>query len=136
MVAGMAAITQKLSKNQQIVLDALKVSNLPLSAYQILDVEDVRNNGLKAPLTIYRALNKLIELGLVHRIESLNAFIACDKEHHTDPPAFMICEECKHTIEVGMHSIEKAVQNQAEEQGFKVCSVHVEVSGRCRACTT
>jgi len=130
----MGAEKQKLSKNQQIVLEALQACSMPLSAYQILDVEDVRGQGLKAPLTIYRALGKLIELGLVHRIESLNAFVACDQSHHTEPPAFMICEECKHIIEVGMDSIQKTVSKQAEEQGFKIDNMHVEVSGRCRDC--
>ena len=131
----MVAKTQKLSKNQKVVLDALQDSALPLSAYQILDVENVREKGLKAPLTIYRALAKLIELGLVHRIESLNAFVACNKGHHTEPPIFMICEECKQTIEVSMKTIQTKVFQQAAEQGFKVEKMNVEVSGICRNCS-
>ena len=126
--------TLKLTKNQGVVLDALRESAGPMSAYQILDVESVREKGLKAPLTIYRALDKLVEAGLVHRIETLNAFVSCDQDHHTEPPAFMICEECKHIIEVGTRSIQRTVLKQAEEQGFQVNQMHVEVSGRCRKC--
>ena len=127
--------THKLTKNQQVVLDALRNSGAPMSAYQILDVESVRSNGLKAPLTIYRALEKLIKAGHVHRIESLNAFVYCDRDHHSEPPAFMICNDCKHIIEVGTRSIQKAVLKQAAEQGFQVEQMHVEVSGRCRSCS-
>ena len=87
--------THKLTNNQQVVLEALRAKMAPMSAYQILDVDKVRSKGLKAPLTIYRVLDKLIEAGLVHRIESLNAFIHCDQEHHTEPPAFMICHACR-----------------------------------------
>lgn len=126
--------THKLTKNQSVVLEALRESSAPLSAYQILDVESVRAKGLKAPLTIYRALEKLITAGLVHRIESLNAFVSCDQDHHSEPPAFMICQECKHIIEVGTRAIQRTVMKQAEEQGFEVKQMHVEVSGRCRDC--
>ena len=132
----MPAKNQKLSKNQRVVLEALRASDLPLSAYQILDAEDVRRQGLKAPLTIYRALDKLVELGLVHRIESLNAFVACNQErHHTEPSIFLICEECKHITEVRMEAIQETISKQAAERGFNVDTIHVEVFGRCQTCT-
>ena len=124
----------KLTKNQQVVFDALRDSDGPLSAYQILDMDNVRSKGLKAPLTIYRALEKLIKIGLVHRIESLNAFVACDLEQHTEPPAFMICQDCKHIIEVGSQNLQRSVRKQAAEQGFEVEHMHLEVTGRCRKC--
>ncbi len=124
----------KLSKNQRVVLDALSDGGRPLSAYQILDRPDVRDNGLKAPLTIYRALDKLIKLGLVHRIESLNAFLPCDHEPHDEPAAFMICQDCKQTIEVALRSLRGTLERQASEHGFEVEQMHVEVSGRCAKC--
>ncbi len=126
--------SKTLTKNQKIVLDALRVGNAPMSAYQILDQEDVRSNGLKAPLTIYRALDKLVEAGLVHRIESLNAFILCDQDHHTDPPAFMICHNCKNITEVGTRAVRNALKKQASELGFRIEQLQVEASGRCRRC--
>ncbi|MGI9523345.1 MAG: Fur family transcriptional regulator [Hyphomicrobiaceae bacterium] len=126
--------THKFTKNQQVVLEALRDSKAPMSAYQILDVDAVRAKGLKAPLTIYRALQKLIETGFVHRIESLNAFVFCDQEHHSEPAGFMICQECKNIIEVGTRAVQRTVMRQAAERGFKVDQIHLEVSGQCREC--
>ena len=130
----MSSSKQKLSKNQEAVLMALSKDRRPLSAYQILDMEAVRDKGLKAPLTIYRALEKLIEFGLVHRIESLNAFVICDHGPHDEPAAFMICKDCHRAIEVGARTVKRAVMRQAAELGFKVDQIHVEVSGRCQSC--
>lgn len=126
---------RKLSKNQQVVLDALAGQERPMSAYQILDLEDVRDKGLKAPLTIYRALDKLIEFGLVHRIESLNAFVVCDHEPHAEPAGFMICNDCRQTIEMGTRALQRTVSRQAAEQGFTVEHMHIEISGRCEKCS-
>jgi Fur family zinc uptake transcriptional regulator len=64
-----------LTKNQSLVMGALTNSDGPLSAYTILD--QLRDHGFRAPLQVYRALDKLVEFGLVHRLESLNAFVAC-----------------------------------------------------------
>ncbi|MGI9523184.1 MAG: Fur family transcriptional regulator, partial [Hyphomicrobiaceae bacterium] len=130
-----AMTAQNLTKNQQAVLETLRDSKAPMSAYQILDVDAVRSKGLKAPLTIYRALDKLMEIGLVHRIESLNAFVPCDQEHHASSPAFMICQECKRIVEVASRAIQRTVLKQAAEKGFEVDQVLVEVSGRCSECT-
>jgi len=124
----------KLTKNQTIVNDALKDAGRPLTAYQILDIDEVRERGLKAPLTIYRALEKLIREGLVHRIESLNAFVACRHEAHVDPPAFMICTTCKRTIEFSSKSVRRALSRQAAERDFKIDNMHLEVTGLCEGC--
>src|SRR5690606_9624291 len=68
-----------LTRNQTLVLDALEKADAPLSAYTILD--RLRGDGLRAPLQVYRALEKLLSAGLVHRLESLNAFVACARPH-------------------------------------------------------
>ena len=77
--------TTRLTKNQSVVLNALKSGDTPMTAYEILGLERVRAAGLKAPLTIYRALDKLIKAGLVHRIETINAFVACEHRPHPGP---------------------------------------------------
>ena len=83
------------------ILSALSEAHRPLSAYDLLD--RLRPTGVAAPLTVYRALDKLIASGRVHRIESLNAFVACRKaEHHHAADhnelrravAFTICDRC------------------------------------------
>ena len=66
---------QVLTKNQKIVLDIIEKSSQPLKAYSILF--DVKKKGINAPLQVYRALDKLVEIGKIHKIESRNAFIAC-----------------------------------------------------------
>lgn len=71
--------TPQLTKNQALVMGALTHSDGPLSAYTILD--KLRDQGFRAPLQVYRALDKLLEYGLVHRLESLNAFVACACPH-------------------------------------------------------
>ena len=108
---------KKLTRNQEVVMAALRAAEHPLSAYQILDVEIVRDNGLKAPLTVYRALDKLIALGLVHRIESLSAFVLCDHEPHSEPAAFMICQDCRSTIEFSTRAVNRSIDLTIAELG-------------------
>ena len=124
----------ELTRNQQIVLDALKRSGTPMSAYQLLDADGVRESGVKAPLTVYRALAKLVEAGHVHRIETLNAFVSCDHGPHAEPAAFMICDVCKRTIEVGTAALMKTISDEARRQDFLIDKVHVEIAGRCAEC--
>jgi len=132
----MTASAPLLSKNQSVVLETLQNASGPLSAYQIMDVPGVRERGLKAPLTIYRALDKLIERGMVHRLDSMNAFVACGRdEPHDSPAAFMICTACKSTIEVESTECVRSVHSIAEEISFDVERVQVEISGQCAACT-
>ena len=92
--------TADLTKNQTLVMGALTRSKGPLSAYTILD--QLRDNGFRAPLQVYRALDKLVEFGLVHRLESLNAFVACRHPgcDGDDTIAFMICEKCGQVNEI------------------------------------
>jgi Fur family zinc uptake transcriptional regulator len=123
------------TRNQDIVLAALESSGLPMSAYEILDLQEVRRQGLKAPLTIYRALDKLIQLGLVHRIESLNAFVACDHGPHHEAVGFMNCETCKKTIELPVGDCESLLRAAAHSNGFEIEKITIEVSGRCTGCT-
>ena len=123
-----------LTRNQKIVLSVLSDAGRPLGAYQILDDDKVREAGLKAPLSIYRALDKLIDLGLIHRVESLNAFVVCDHGNHSDPAAFMVCADCKQTIEFTAPSLQRAVARYAAEHDFSIGALHLEVSGQCEKC--
>ena len=86
---------EQLSKNQQIVLSIIEKAKGPLKAYSIL--YNVQKRGIKAPLQVYRALEKLIEIGKIHKIESKNAFIACKNSdcEISKATAFSICEKCE-----------------------------------------
>jgi Fur family zinc uptake transcriptional regulator len=124
----------KLTRNQEVVLDALNASKVPMTAYEILDLEAVRAKGLKAPLTIYRALDRLIDHGLIHRIESLNAFVACDHGPHHEAVGFLSCDTCRKTIELPVGECERLLQNAARKEEFDIDRITIEVSGRCTTC--
>ncbi|NVK35110.1 MAG: transcriptional repressor [Rhodobacteraceae bacterium] len=123
-----------LTKNQALVFSALSDANGPLTAYAILD--ELRGDGFKAPLQVYRALEKLIEGGLVHRLESLNAFVAC--RHPTGCShqwaAFAICESCGDVKEFSPDKAMDLLKDWAENDGFKLAKTTVELRGQCPAC--
>lgn len=121
-----------LTKNQSAVFSALKQADRPLGAYDLLD--GLRNSGLRAPPQIYRALRKLLELGLVHRIESLNAFVACDHAPHIEPAGFIICDHCGRAVEVKIRDCEDHLATSARSVGYRVDHVRVEMRGTCAAC--
>ncbi len=126
--------TPKLTRNQRLVFDALDAADGPLSAYTILD--RLRDDGFRAPLQVYRALDKLVAHGLVHRIESLNAFISCDhpadQDHGT--VAFAICEDCGNVAEFAQQDVVKRLQGWAKGEGFEAHSTVIELRGQCEAC--
>ena len=89
-----------LSKNQQIIFDLINKSSEPLKAYTILF--SVQKKGIKAPPQVYRALDKLVETGKIHKIESKNAFVACRNSNCeiSKATAFSICESCEMVDEI------------------------------------
>ena len=125
---------QPIPHNQRIVLHTLRRRGRPMTAYQILDSKSVQARGLKAPPTIYRALDALIGRGLVHRIESLNAFVVCDHAGHGDPPAFVICNDCNRSQEVATRSIMPSLSKMVGKHGFQIENIQIEISGRCSDC--
>ncbi len=126
--------TADLTRNQSLVMGTLASSNGPMSAYTILD--ELRGEGLRAPLQVYRALEKLVEFGLVHRLESLNSFVACRHpgcdEHQTI--AFMICDECGQVNEITDASLTKRLSLLGKEAGFLLKKSAVELRGVCGDC--
>ena len=124
-----------LTKNQQLVLTILNKADMPLSAYSILD--GLREFGFKAPLQVYRALDRLIELGKVHRIESMNAFIAC--EHSlckvSDMTAFTICDKCEKVSEVKDKELSDYMHLRAEKFGLQAPKTNIEFHGLCSHCS-
>lgn len=123
-----------LTRNQELVLGTLTASTAPLSAYDILD--KLRAHGLRAPLQVYRALEKLVDRGLAHRLESLNAFVACADTHchRKGLIAFAICESCGKVDEFADAVIEERLGAWAGKEGFKVERTTMEIRGRCAEC--
>ncbi|WDR07466.1 Fur family transcriptional regulator [Devosia rhodophyticola] len=123
-----------LTKNQGLVLGTLAHSDGPLSAYDILD--KLREDGLRAPLQVYRALDKLMERGLAHRLESLNAFVACADAncHRRGLIAFAICEDCGKVDEFADPLIDERLGVWAGARGFAVARTTMEIRGKCANC--
>lgn len=131
---GDAHAKNDLTRNQTLVLGALNNSKKPLSAYAILD--ELRTNGLRAPLQVYRALDKLVELGFVHRLESLNAFVACQHVgcDGADSVAFAICGTCGKVDEVQDATLSQELKAVSAKTGFVLAHSIVELRGTCAAC--
>ena len=126
-----------LTKNQSLVMNALSDAKAPLSAYTILDV--LRDRGFRAPLQVYRALDKLVEFGLVHKLESLNAFVACQhpscEGENKDTVLFTICEKCGNVRELVSDSLVNSVKGLAQEIEFSLKESVIELRGVCSNCT-
>ena len=127
-------VAPALTKNQELVLGALEKAEGPLSAYTILDA--LREDGLRAPLQVYRALDKLLDIGLVHRLESLNAFVACAHPHcHSSTMmAFAICEKCGNVSEFSDAGVQERLTLWAGNANFKPSKTTIEIKGICAAC--
>ena len=123
-----------LSKNQQIILDLIVKSSEPLKAYSILF--NVKKKGINAPLQVYRALDKLVEIGKIHKIESRNAFIACQNSscQISKATAFSICESCENVSEISNSKLSKYLANFADEAGMKYNKYNLEFFGLCKKC--
>jgi Fur family zinc uptake transcriptional regulator len=125
---------QYLTKNQQIVLDFVEKSSEPLKAYSILF--NVQKKGLKAPLQVYRALDKLVEIGKIHKIESRNAFVACKNSscQVSKATAFSICESCEKVTEINNSKLSKYLSNFEDNSGMRYSKYNLEFFGLCKKC--
>ena len=125
---------QSLSKNQKIIFDLIDQSSEPLKAYAILF--NVQKKGIKAPLQVYRALDKLVEIGKIHKIESRNAFIACQNSscQVSKATAFSICESCEKVTEVSNSNLSKYLSNIKDKEGMKYHKYNLEFFGLCKKC--
>ena len=125
---------QLLSKNQQIVLEIIERAKEPLKAYSILF--NVQKKGINAPQQIYRALDKLIEIGKIHKIESKNAFVACKNANCevSKATAFSICEICEKVEELNDLKLSKYLSSYSDKTGMKYKKYNLEFFGLCKKC--
>nr|WP_158972836.1 transcriptional repressor [Paraglaciecola sp. L3A3] len=104
-----------------------------VGAYELLDELKLTEANAK-PATIYRTLDFLLEFGLIHKIESTNAFVAC---HHFDchhPVQFLICDTCGEVQEIQSVGLKDTLNKQANSVGFNVLKQTIEAHGTCSAC--
>ena len=123
-----------LSKNQQIIFDLINKSSEPLKAYTILF--NVQKRGIKAPPQVYRALDKLVKTGKIHKIESKNAFVACRSSscEISKATAFSICENCEMVDEISDAKLTKYLSSFSDKKGTQYKRFNLEFFGLCKKC--
>jgi Fur family zinc uptake transcriptional regulator len=125
---------QRLTPIRRDVLAALLASHKPLGAYEIMDLL-APSRRRPAPITVYRALEFLLANGLVHRIESRNAFIACVHNHDRgELVVFLICERCGAVGEASSAEVAATLKDAARAAGFTPKSPVIEITGVCTHC--
>ena len=116
----------------------LLLANQPgaIGAYDLLEQLKKIDSAAK-PATIYRALDFLGKHGLVHKIESINAFVMCHHFGDCDHPVqLLICDDCGQVEEIQSDKFDLALRSIADANGFSVSHQIIEAHGRCRSCTT
>lgn len=123
-----------LNATAALVLETLRKDQRPLSAYDLMD--KLRDSGIRAPNTVYRALNRLMADSSVHRLETLNAYVACTQSNFDQDcdPIFAICDNCGNVEEFAAASVTASVNKWAKAKDFALNSITVELRGTCGKC--
>lgn len=123
----------RLTPLRKRVLELLLKSNAPSKAYDLLQHLNEGAAPAKPP-TVYRALDFLLEQGLAHKIESLNAYVACGHQSHGHTAAFLICEKCENAQEMHTELTMTALKEETKTLSFEFSSAVIEVRGLCANC--
>lgn len=123
----------RLTPIRRKVLQLLVESDVPAKAYDLMAKLD--GEGAAKPPTIYRALDFLQETGLAHKIESLNAYVACGHTSHSHSAIFLICDKCNSAEELHAVDTVNALADETLAAGFSVRQAVIEARGICRACS-
>jgi len=125
----------KLTDMRRHVFEALARSPQAMGAYDLIDALAAAGHKRLAPISVYRALDFLLEAGLAHKIQSRNAFVACPHLHGAgDVVIFMICESCGRVRESTSDDVSAAVGGVALANRFTLRGQVIELQGRCAAC--
>ena len=127
--------SKRLTPLRRRVLELVWDSHEPVGAYALLQRMG-EERGRIAPPTIYRALEFLVAMGLVHRIESLSAFVGCAHPEHGHKAYFMICSDCGSAAEIADGALPRTIAQVADKAGFCLLRETVELSGTCARCTS
>ncbi|MRI33332.1 Fur family transcriptional regulator [Endozoicomonas sp. OPT23] len=124
----------RLTPLREKVLELVWQSHSPIGAYDILAELGRLEERSAQPPTVYRALDFLMEHGLIHRLSSLNAFIGCSHPSEQHNSCFLICEKCHVAQEIEHPSIDASLKDCAQSQGFKIIDSSIELTGLCPNC--
>lgn len=121
-----------LTKNESLVWEALGDAGGPLKAYEILD--KLKHKGVRAPMTVYRALEGLDQKGFIHKLEGINAFVPCKHEGPHEVQVFLVCESCASAKEVELDIIEANLRPLLRRSSFQMKTARLEARGLCPNC--
>ncbi|ACT58640.1 transcriptional repressor [Hirschia baltica] len=124
----------RLTPLRKRVLELLLAAKSPAKAYDLLEQLSKEDTTPAKPPTIYRALDFLLQQGLAHKIESLNAYVACGHRGHGHAAAFLICERCESAKEMHAESTFSALKQETQDMSFKFLNAVIEVRGICEKC--
>jgi Fur family transcriptional regulator, zinc uptake regulator len=123
----------RLTGQRREILFCVAQGHSAVGAYDI--IERMAEKGTRpAPITVYRALDFLLAHGLVHKVESRNAFVACSHSHEGQPAALLICETCGIVAELDVPEVFERIAEKAVAQKFTPGQTLIEMSGTCNAC--
>ncbi|GEQ98761.1 transcriptional repressor [Iodidimonas gelatinilytica] len=123
----------RLTETRQKVLELIWGDHAAVKAYDLLEQLSGPGRSVRPP-TIYRALEFLLENGLIHRIESLNAYVGCPQPGGQHSSQFLICDTCSIVIELTGADVARAVADEATSHGFEITRQTIEVHGLCGPC--
>lgn len=123
---------QRFTTTRRKVFELIWQQHKPIGAYRIL--EELQQESRTAPPTVYRALDFLLNLGLIHRIASLNAFVGCAHPGSAHPGYFLICNTCRTCAEPDGSAVTREILLAAKQYDFVVQDSAVEVMGLCPEC--
>lgn len=124
----------ELTRNEALVWEALTEAGGPLKAYEILD--RLKDKGVRAPMTVYRALEGLEQKGFIHKLEGINAFVPCKHEGPHEVQVFLVCESCASAKEVELDVIEANLRPLLRRSSFQMKTARLEARGLCANCQT
>ena len=125
---------ERLTPARLAVYAELLACGKPVSAYELIALLEQRQERKIAPLTVYRQLDFLMRTGLVHRLQSAQAYVACDHPDHAHESQFLLCSSCGRVDEVESRGVETLLSQIADEHGFRADNTVVEIKGMCGTC--
>jgi len=126
---------QRLTRQRRAVVAKLLAAGRTLSAYELLDLLRPED-GKSTPASVYRSLDFLMKLGLVHRLETTRSFIVCEHPDEPHPVQFLICRQCGLVVEAEDKRVATATEKLGHQLGFVLDHRIVELTGLCGSCQT
>ena len=123
----------KLTPLRRRVLELIWSNHQAVKAYELIDLLSTEDHSVKPP-TVYRSLDFLLEHGLIHRIDSLNAFVGCSHPHEPHDVRLLICTQCQQVSELSDPNLDQALTLALAAHGFRPSRAHLEIHGLCAHC--